>query len=262
MKPIPVATACLILLFVFSCTGSAKKEREKPHAPTSLLGKITQKKQASAPMKPVFGYRFVITGDFDGDGKQDTLTERFISAIDHNEIDKFHYDQDSEWDDVYAMADSNKSKKPIATLNSNNNQVNSLLIDSSKRSFGLAYLKNEGDLDGDGGDEISYVVNWADASSVNFCSVMTYKNHKWQRLYDFQMRDWQLPDLPEINDQYHAAGMHKNIADTTNQRLERELNAFKGFITRVGKNKIKVITFTEIGDADTVIVNLKSRRRK
>jgi hypothetical protein len=75
------------------------------------------------------------------------------------------------------------------------------------------------------------------------------------------MRDWQIPDLPEINDRYHAAGMHKNISDTANKRLERELTAFKGFIRKIATNKIRVIRFDD-ADLDTSIVNLKNRREK
>jgi hypothetical protein len=90
---------------------------------------------------------------------------------------------------------------------------------------------------------------------------MTYKNSKWKELYHFQMRDWQIPDLPEINDRYHAAGMHKNISDTANKRLERELTAFKGFIRKIATNKIRVIRFDD-ADLDTSIVNLKNRREK
>jgi hypothetical protein len=259
MKPCLII-AFFSLLMVCSCNRSAKKPQNKLVVKADTLKENKAKNLAVKPFKPVFGYRFIITGDFDGDGKKDTLTEHFISRISNEEIDKFHYNVDSGWI-KYALADSIRSKKPISTLVGNNSRIKTLFIDSSGESFGFAYLKNEGDLDGDGGDEISYVVDWADASSVNFCSIMTYKNHKWKDLYHFQMRDWQLPDLPEINEQYHATGMHKDIADTTNRRLERELNAFKGFVTKVANNKIRVIHFDD-ADLDTSIVKLKKHHIK
>ena len=248
MKPLPF-TIILAALSLFACKEHARQSQQQPAA-------AQNKKKIEPPLKAVFGYRFIITGDFDGDGRPDTLTEHFISAIDHKEMDKYHYSRaDSGWI-KYGLADSNRSKKPISIL-AGNKRVNSLLLDSSGHSLGLAYLKNEGDLDGDGGDEISYVVDWADASSVNFCSVMTYKDHKWRKLYAFQIRDWQIPDLPEINDKFPSKRMYKDIADTTNRRMERELDAFKGFITKLSPNKIKVETFNDIGDSKTAIVNLK-----
>jgi len=254
MKP-RLIIAFFSLLMVCSCHRPAKKTNNKLVVKADTLKENKAKKRLAEKLEPVFGYRFIITGDFDGDGMKDTLTEHFMSRTDHKEIDKFHYNSaDSGWI-KYALADSIRSKKPISILVSNNSRIKPLLIDSTRESFGLAYLKNQGDLNGDGGDEISYVVNWADASSVNFCSIITYKNHRWKNLYHFQIRDWQIPDLPEINDQYRATGMLKNIADTTNQRLERELSAFKGFVKKVAKNKIQIIYIN--AEVDTTIITLK-----
>src|SRR3569833_387360 len=253
MKPLPFALI-LVAILLFACNRHPKNSKQ------NTAGANSQKKRQKR-LKPVFGYRFIITGDFDGDGKKDTLIEHFMGRTNHQEIDKFHYSLvDTGWIKD-TLADSNGIRKPISIIICNN-AVTPLSIDETGKSLGLLYLKNEGDLDGDGGDELSYVDDPADASSINFCSVMSYKIHQWKRIYGFQIREWQIPDLPQVNDKFPFKAMYKEIADSTNQRLEKELNAFKGFITRIGSNKIKVMTFTDTGDDTTKVVSFKLDKKK
>ena len=47
-------------------------------------------KTTSNNLKPVFGYRFILTGDFDGDGSEEKLIEHFVSGVDSKETNKFY----------------------------------------------------------------------------------------------------------------------------------------------------------------------------
>jgi hypothetical protein len=71
--------------------------------PQSVIWKKDDKEAAQTPsqdwktdsvfiqtLKPITGYRFVITGDFNGDGVKETLTEHYISRIDSKETNKYY----------------------------------------------------------------------------------------------------------------------------------------------------------------------------
>ncbi|UOE46459.1 hypothetical protein MTO98_18835 [Mucilaginibacter sp. SMC90] len=126
--------------------------------------------------------------------------------------------------------------------------------------MGLLYLKNEGDLNGDGGDEISCVTNKADWSNLNVCTIMTYKNGKWNMLYWFPIWEWQLPELPRFGSQNGLLDINQGKitnADTANQRLLNELKNFNGLVKKAGKNKIQIIYRSKDISVDTIIVKIK-----
>ncbi len=261
----------LLLTFLCSCDRHTKNQTDTISAKTDSTKLDTSKKEnwqdkvlKSIPkhLKPIFGYRFVIKGDFDGDGKKETLIEHFFSSKEKRETNKF-YDS-LEYDQLIVLA---ARKEPISFLTSDDNKIDTLHIARAGQLLGLSFLKNEGDLDGDGGDEAWYVVYWADWSAVNTCHLVSYKHGKWKELYSFQIRDWQLPDLPEVQNQYGlfgVDGVNSTIGnDTANARLEKELEAFPGFIKKHKNGKIRVLAFTPDASADsTPIINLKRWRQK
>ena len=213
-------------------------------------------------VRPVFGYRFVISGDFDGDGREDTLTEHYISSLDGRETNKF-YDNLEDYGQQVALT---VHKQPVSFVTSNSKSIDTLLISRDFQLLGLLYLKNEGDLDGDGADELSYVVNWAAWSSVNTWYLMSYKNHKWVELYSFTIRDWQLPRLPYFSKEYGMFGVSGTSStrenDSENKQIEKELLAFPGFVRRIKKNVIRVTYVTDAAEPDTVIVDLRQIKKK
>jgi hypothetical protein len=215
-----------------------------------------QKDSVKGDPIPVFGYRFVITGDFDGDGKTENLVEHYYSRRDKKEACKFYDNVEADWE----VWDSVIKKQPYSFALSNNNKIDTLRISDVKQLYGIAYLKNEGDLNGDGTDEVSYVVDYADMSSMNSWYIVTYKNNRWQQLYLFMMWDWQLPDRPGFVDVYGYFGHQKKVGipknDTLNQRLEKELKAFPGLVKKVGRNKVQVI-YNNQAEIDTMTVSLK-----
>lgn len=244
----------LLSTIMTGCDNSPKKIKPLK----KMIQDTIMKKPVRQNVIPIFGYRFTIEGDFDGDGKKEKLTEHFISGIDKKETNKY------ESADYGDMVDMTIKKKPVSFVLSDNKKVDTLRIYSGGQLFGISYLKNEGDLNGDGTDEVSYVIDWADWSNNNFWCIVTYKNHKWIELYRFQIWDWQLPDLPEATNQYGLFGTEsKNLVnDTANVRLIKELNSFKGLVKKIKNNKIRIIYKTDEADMDTMIVDLRHLPRE
>jgi hypothetical protein len=263
----PLIILFFVLTLLFSCDSSTKKTQEEKMVP--LIDTLQQDSSKTRnPMeetlntipkniKPVLGYRFILSGDFDGDGKKEKLIEHFYSGLDNKETNKF-YDSLSDYDQLVALT---VKKEPFSFVSSDNNLIDTLHISSDGQLLGLSYLKNEGDLNGDGTDEVSYVVNWADWSNLNTWHLVTYKNKKWTELYSFPIWDWQLPDLPETFNQYGLFGLEQKIINTTNdtinKRIDKKLIDFKGLVKKVKTNKIQVIFRNDEAEEDTMIVDLK-----
>lgn len=265
MKTILPIIACLALLY--SCDRLSNKPPESAPVPQTITVKRDSGGQMSwidealkkvpSNIKPVPGHRFVIKGDFDGDGKQETLTEHYISLIDRQETNK-GYDNLPEYDQLVALT---VKKQPYAFVTDSKPATDTLRISSEPQMLGLSYLKNEGDLDGDGADELSYVIDWADYSSLNTWYIVSYKNKQWKELYSFPIWDWQLPDLPQSVNQYGLFGQEGKIAvpenDTFNVMLQKQFDAFPGLVKKMGGGKIRVIYRSKDASQDTMVVDLK-----
>jgi len=102
-----------------------------------------------------------ITGDFNGDGKKDSLmVENFESLFQK-------YGDYPEIEDDFNFVFSDKTIPKLNVWG------------------GLGYtIKNEGDLNGDGGDEIGFLP-CAGASSKKLYYVFTLKNNKWYYLVEY-----------------------------------------------------------------------------
>jgi hypothetical protein len=264
---IPLIIIFSVLTLLFSCDSSTKKTQDRKivtiidtlHQDRAKTTNSLEETLKAIPksIKPVFGYRFIISGDFDGDGKKEKLIEHFFSGLDNCETNKF-YDGLSDYGQLVALT---VKKETFSFVSSDNNLIDTLHISFGGQLLGLSYLKNEGDLNGDGTDEVSYVVDWADWSNLNTWHIVTYKNKKWTELYSFPIWDWQLPDLPQTFNQYGPFGLDNKIINTTNDtvnnRLEKELINFKGLVKKVKTNKIQVIFRNDEADEDTTIVDLK-----
>lgn len=208
---------------------------------------------------PIFGYRFIITGDFNGDHKIDTLVEHYYDGNTHKETYKFN--DSTDYDELVGLA---STKDPVSFVTSSNGSIDTLHVANTSQLFGLSYLKNEGDLNGDGTDELSYVVDWADWSNLNTWHIVTYKNHRWKELYSFPIWDWQIPDLPESSTQYGLFGtVGKAITDstdTTNNNAIKDLQNFAGLVKKIATNKIEIDCDVR-GEEDTLVIDLRHPRK-
>lgn len=262
----PLSLIIIFALTIFSCDYLTQKKQNKKNTSTIDNKGIQGSKKTDSleerlnripkNIKPVFGYRFIISGDFDGDGKKEQLIEHFLSGLDNKETNKF-YDGLNDYEQLVYLT---IKKEPISFVISDNELIDTLHISSFGQLLGLSYLKNEGDLNGDGTDEVSYVVNWADWSNINTWHLVTYKNKRWRELYSFRIRDFQIPDLPETFNRYGLWGLENKIINTTNdsinERIENDLRNFEGLVKKLKKNKIQVIFVNEEADDDTMIVDL------
>ncbi|MEO3403613.1 hypothetical protein AAFN85_06900 [Mucilaginibacter sp. CAU 1740] len=248
----------VIALFCICSCNNAPRKTDALNLKSKAANKKAPTDTVTKKPRPVFGYRFVISGDFDGDGKPEKLIERFHDGITDKETNKFY---EADYDYSHNMA---FKRKTHSFLECDKPSVNRLEINSGG-SFGLLYLKNEGDLNGDGNDEVSYVTNNADWSSLNSYTILTYKHGKWNTLYWFPIWEWQLPPLPEAANAYGIAGIDQIVvikSDTTNQRLLKELVAFKGLAKKISNKKLQIIYRSPEISEDTIIVNLKDRHPK
>jgi hypothetical protein len=123
-------------------------------------------------------------------------------------------------------------------------------LDDRGRGFGLALLVNEGDLDGDGGDEVGYVLDNADWSNTNTYRVATWKQGSMRVLFTFPIWDWQLPDLPDSEREYGLIGQ-------TGRRLRAPMNSMPAvdLVLPIRSGAVKVVG--NIGEAtwDTMEVH-------
>ena len=206
-------------------------------------------------LKPIMGYRFIIQGNFSGHGKRITLTEHFLDGRTNQESPKFY--QDIDYDELVKIT---YEKEPISIMTSDDPSVESLLIAKGGQLLGLSYVKNEGDLDGDGRDEISYVIHAADWSACNVCIIVGYRNGHWNKLASFEIHESWLPPLPEFQEQFDmfgVAGLNSTAGDEeTNKKLEKQLLEFPGLITFLSPGEISVCTWN-IGEGEQKIIKLQ-----
>jgi hypothetical protein len=190
----------------------------------------------------MLGSRLNVYADVNGDGIKDTLTEKYVSQITGKELSKLK-DTSVSYNDFIKHIDSQKA---YCYLSAGNHEFDSLVISSQPQLLGLLYIKNEGDLDDDGGEEISYVINWADNSNTNECILMSYKNNQWIELYRFDIFETMVPELPGSNIESSPLGSQLVSNTKENNKIlkqqQEEYAHFKGLIRKVGKRKIEVNT--------------------
>ncbi len=184
MKLTLYKTALLLLIFAAftaSCNDNSTTDTTAENQTDSTNNAVTIASAAAPSATELFS----IQGDFDGDGKKETLTEVYISTIDNKVLSKNNDDNL----DYEAYRSSVEQQKPKTSLTSSNNAISDFVVTNDPSQSGLLYLKNEGDLNNDGTDELSYVINWTDHSTMNKVHIVSYKNGQWEELYSFSIRE-------------------------------------------------------------------------
>jgi len=249
-NPSPLFPSFLIsTLLLFSCSGNEENKtttqtdtiandttfipKEHPDSVRAAILKTVPKN-----VKPIFGYRFIIEGDFNGDEKKETLTEHYINTVTNKESAKF-YDSTVTHEQLVAL---NYEKYPKSVLVCSDKKIDTSQVEWLDQLFGLAFLRNEGDLDGDGGDEISFVVFEGTFSIARTFCLWTYKKGEWKEYISFGIHEGELPVLPDENPEYTNK---VSETDTTYINFKKELKAFPGFITKLGNGKIKIKTSSD-----------------
>ena len=180
MKKLFLIIVSLLILTVICCNSNTIKNKETK----------TENKN-SIKWDTLWGFHYKITGNFEGKGNIDTLTEHFINVITGLETFKFYTNNDTTLNPVDIDFESKKlafKRKIHSYLSSNNNKLDTLEIQGQ---FGLSYLKNIGDVNNDGKDEIALINDYADFSNLNTCHIYKFDNTMWKEIYSFQIHeDW------------------------------------------------------------------------
>lgn len=144
----------------------------------------------------------MVTGDFDGDDKIDTLQYHMVSNSLLSEIDYVPNPFKNDWDSIVGWF----SKKDIYSYFSFSKTGNDTL--SLGAAPNLYCLINLGDLNNDGKDEIAFVIDYFDYSNLNVCNIYTICNKKWTV-------------LKSIN-------IHEDAFETTNE--DKVFHSIKGYL--------------------------------
>ncbi len=174
------------LVLLAACTSPQKSDEQSLSDTTAVAQTDTV---AKAPVENALGERMTLEGDFDGDGQKETLREHYVSRDNGKELSRNY--PEVEYDSLVEMV---IAQRPKLYLSCSNSAIKELPISEIDQLFGFLQLKNEGDLNGDGTDEISYIVNFADQSTVNHFYIYTFQNQQWKELASFEIREWQLED--------------------------------------------------------------------
>lgn len=121
-----------------------------------------------------------ITGDFDGDGKQDTLTQFLVDSI--GKPVKRIPDQKT-WEETVAYF----SKQGYYTVILMNHSKNNTIKFGNAQS--LYCLINIGDLNNDKRDEIALVPDLMDFSRANSCRIYSLCSSGWKELFTFNVHE-------------------------------------------------------------------------
>jgi hypothetical protein len=217
-----------IVCFLNNSCGNQKANLKLPSAkPLSIKDSLRSKADSLLKYsKPVLGYRFIVTGNFDGDHLKDTLIERYTDSAFQNEAPKYYESPDTNFDygDVVFL-NQYLGKRSFLLFKKNN-------IKLEGGQLGFHYIENCGDLNLDGKDELLLVRQWPDWSNLNHVLVYTFKNSQWEEIFTTPVWEWQFPPTPSISMIPGLFGDYEygsTQSDTVDKLLEKDLKAFKFF---------------------------------
>lgn len=173
-----------------------------------------------------------VTGDFDGDGNIDTLTEDNISRLNNMPIDSIPDYIEFEYLEKFF----NRVGSDII-LTFSHQKDDTLHLGSG---YGLFCLINIGDNNKDKKDEIAFVVDYCNFTNISTCYIYTYCKNNWVELKSFSI--------------------HENAFEEDNFHL---FKGIKGYL-EYRKNKWMYIDYYRLwsahSDADTIMKPLKIKR--
>lgn len=150
--------------------------------PAAIVFALLTVLSASAQKKAPNGYldapALTITGDFDGDGTQDTFSQ-FITDSLGNKLD---YIIEPDWEKTpqpYFGYDYNTAY----TLNGKPCPMDNYI------GVGLFCLINLGDINATKGDDIALVPMLSDYTMLNTCSIYSYCIEKWVKVFSFAVNE-------------------------------------------------------------------------
>src|SRR5436190_2134600 len=144
----------LLATLLYGCSSSTHKEQTPSSESVASNQPLPGIAVKQGPER--FGDRLNISGDFNGDGRTDTVFESYISSLTRSETSK---ELDSmDWENNVGLIIKNK---PVCRLYSSIDGVDTFIVTREPQQSGISLFENLGDLNGDKGDEIGYIINWA-----------------------------------------------------------------------------------------------------
>lgn len=154
----------IFIALLFGCAAPQQQAQPEQAIHLHKLGKLT------------------VTGDFNGDGKQETLSQHTYSNRYKIELDSAADPFQHTWDTVIHWFEEQEAS--VFLLSDAGNDTLQLGL-----AHGLYCLINIGDNNGDGKDEIAVAVDLLDESQLNHCTVYSFCQNKWQPLTRFTIRE-------------------------------------------------------------------------
>lgn len=179
---------CIIALFLSACSGLTQEKKKEDNRQLEK-DTICSFQNRYVPMKKANS--LMVCGDFDGNGRMDTLKQFMYSGKSKSVLDSVADPMYNDWDTVVNWFYCN--------------YVDVLLVLDKRRNTlqlgiaqGLNTLINTGDLNHDGKDEIALVVDWCDYSNLNSCKIYTLCDESWVELKQFQIHESAFEEDPEM----------------------------------------------------------------
>jgi hypothetical protein len=151
--------------------------------PKKNLGIMSSDKPSNKSIKLHKLDKLYVVGEFYGDEKEDTIFQHNFSKLSKSEIEYSPDPTQTEYDEIvkwFNYQDTN------LYLTINNTKLDTLYLEAA---IGLYCLINIGDNNKDGKDEIAFVVNYPDYSSVNSCKIYSLCKSKWTHLKQFGVHE-------------------------------------------------------------------------
>lgn len=170
-----------------------------------------------------------IAGNWDGSGKNKLLKEHYFSRAKGKEVISPSRSEASDSIDYMDLIEMSIKLDATSYLLDDERTMDTLFVSKGRNAqiFGVFYLKNEGDLDGDGADEIGFVPEWAQMSSTNQYYIMSYKDGKWVNYFSFPIWTW--------------------------------MEDFDGLVKKVDKNKFRIRFRNSEAMEDSMIIDLNKK---
>lgn len=218
------------LFFLVSCGGNNPGSKEE-NIPTTNKEDIKQyewftDQVADLPEE----FRFIIKGNFSGSGQEEILHEEILDIKTKKSLPKL-YESNADKQRAVDKIRNNPAYTAIVPKKGSLPREEKL---NDAPSMGFLYLRNEGDLNGDGKDEVAYVTDWADMSSKNFCKVISYNHGEWVSLAEFSIDETVLPAKPLYSS-------HSSKTSSEDKARHERIANFS-LIKKLGNNKIQANT--------------------
>ncbi|NML36348.1 hypothetical protein HHL17_03975 [Chitinophaga sp. G-6-1-13] len=124
-----------------------------------------------------------LTGDFDGDGKADTLIQQLRLMGDGSPVDSVPDPEREEYDSIVKYY---FDKEIALTIALSSKSGDTILLSSA---MGTYCLINLGDNNADGKDEVALVPDLPDYSNLNTCHIYTLCGKHWTELNSFGINE-------------------------------------------------------------------------